>query len=133
MAAGVEEKTGQSGNAEAIRENAGEPVGPMPPEKPRDEPAPPIEELRVDGTTQLGMFDAGGKRPGAGTLSLTGGKVTVGDGKGFKKGETIVLEVVAVVREVAQKDKVDKDTGIVTECAQKHVAQITDVRIAETS
>lgn len=115
-----------------FEEEAGPAVGEMPQAPPEDE-APPLEELRVDGTTQLGMFDAGGKRPQSASIRLSGGKIELVDGKAFQKGDIIVLEVVAVVREVAQRDKPDPKTGIVVSCEQKHVAQITDVRVTETS
>lgn len=120
------------GEADAIaefKEEAGEPVGPMPP---RDRPAenlPPPEDLRVDGTTQLGLFNAGGKKPQTATLKLAGGKIALVDGRAFRKGDTIQFEATAVVREVAQRDKPDAQTGIVVSAEQRHVAYITDLRI----
>lgn len=92
---------------------------------------PPLEEIRVDGTTQLSAFDAGGKRPHRATLTIKGGsaKIVLNDGQAFKKGDRIGGEWFGVVREVAQVDKADKQTGIVTECEQKHVAVILDLRV----
>lgn len=114
-----------------FEEEAGQAVGEMPPAPPVDPPAPPLEEMRVDGTTQLGMFDSGGKKPTSSSIRLTGGKVELVDGKAFRKGDVVRLEVVAIVREVAQRDKPDRQTGIVVDCQQKHIAEITDVRLAE--
>lgn len=91
------------------------------------EPAPPVEEIRVDGTTQLGMFDAGGKQPTTATIALTGGKVMLLDGKAFRKGDVIEFSGTAVVREVSQSDKADPKTGIVVSASQDHRAQITDL------
>ena len=125
-------QTSIDGRKAEFEEEAGPAVGEMP-QQPPDTPPPPLEELRVDGTTQLGMFDAGGKRPTGASIRLTGGKIELVDGKAFQKGDVIVLEVVAIVREVGQRDKPDPKTGIVVSCEQKHVAQITDVRVTETS
>lgn len=107
---------------------AGEAVGPMPPEAPRDE-QPPVEELRVDGTAQLGIFDAGGKRPTEATLRLQCGAITLAAGGAYEKGAVINFSGVAVVREVKQKDAVDKETGIVTACTQSHTAAIVDLTV----
>jgi hypothetical protein len=87
------------------------------------------EEIRVDGTTQLSAFDVGGKRAGAASVRLSGGKVALVDGKAFSKGEVIHFSGTAVVREVGQRDKPDPQTGIVVSCEQKHVAEIVDLRI----
>jgi hypothetical protein len=92
-------------------------------------PAAPLEELRVDGTTQLGLFQAGGKAPTSASLTLTGGKVGLVDGRAFQKGDTITVTVTAVVTGVAQQDKADAKTGIVMSCEQKHTARITDLRV----
>lgn len=127
----VDEIPGQTRH-EAFVEEAGKAVGPMPPAVPDDD-APPPEELRIDGTTQLGMFDAGGKKPQSASIRLSGGKIELVDGRAFNKGDIVMLEVVAVVREVGQRDKPDPQTGIVVSCEQKHVAQITDVRVVESS
>jgi hypothetical protein len=92
--------------------------------------AVPLEELRVDGTAQLGMFDSGGKKPTSASIRLSGGKIELVDGKAFRKGDVIHFEGTAIVREVAQRDKPDPKTGIVVSAEQKHTAQITDIRIA---
>src|SRR4051812_33487453 len=93
--------------------------------------APPIEDLRVDGTTQLGLFDAGGKRPTSASMKLAGGKIALVDGRAFKKGDTIRLEITAVVNDVGQKDTADKATGQVVSCEQRHVARIVDLRVID--
>jgi hypothetical protein len=94
------------------------------------DPQPPIEEIRVDGTVQLGFFDAGGKKPTSSSLRLTGGRVLVLDGRAFKKGDTITFEGTAVVDFVGQQDKTDTKTGIQVSAEQLHRARITDLRIA---
>lgn len=93
------------------------------------EPAPPVEELRVDGTTQLGLIDFGGKRPQAATLRLAGGAVELLEGRAFRKGDVITFEGTAVVMEVGAVDKTDPKTGIVVSAKQKHVARITDLQV----
>lgn len=89
----------------------------------------PIEELRVDGTTQLGLVDFGGKKPQSASLRLTGGKVLLVDGKCFRKGDVITGSFTAVVDEVGVKDKADPKTGIVVSAEQKHSARITDLQV----
>lgn len=86
------------------------------------------EEIRIDGTTQLAVFDLGGKKAGGATLRLVG-KVSLTEGQGLSKGEVLKFSGVAVVREVGQKDKKDNATGIVVSCEQKHVAEIVDLRL----
>lgn len=128
--------TNGHGNARELEENAGPAVGPMPTPGQRtidgEEVQPPVEEIRVDGTTQLGMFDAGGKRPASASLRLSGGKILLVDGQAFRKGDTISFSGTAVVREVGQRDKPDPATGIVVSAEQKHVAQITDLRVGSS-
>lgn len=92
-------------------------------------PEPRLEEIRVDGTAQLGFFDAGGKQPQAASLRLTGGKVELVDGRAFRKGDVISFSGTAVVREVAVRDKPDPATGIVVSAEQKHSAQIVDLQV----
>lgn len=102
-------------------------------EAPLVDPDPPLDEVEVSGTSQLGLFDAGGKKPKTSSLKLSGGAIKIVDGEAFKKGDTIKLEVIAVVRAVAQVDTADKATQQVVSSEQKHTALITDVRIVETS
>lgn len=96
-------------------------------------PAPPVEELRVDGTAQLGMFDAGGKKPGSASVSLSGGKIGLVDGRAYKKGDVIHFHGTAVVTAVKQQDKRDEKTGIVVSCEQQHTAKITDLTVGGES
>lgn len=91
-------------------------------------PNPP-EEIRVDGTTQLGIFDVGGKRATSASIRLSGGKILLVDGQAYHKGDVITFSGTAVVREVGQRDKPDPKTGIVVSAEQKHVAQITDLQV----
>jgi hypothetical protein len=92
-------------------------------------PEPPVDEIRVDGTAQLGLFNAGGKRPTTSSLRLTGGRVMVLDGRAFKKGDTIHFEGTAKVDFVGQQDKTDGKTQIVVSAEQQHRARITDLRV----
>lgn len=91
-------------------------------------PEPP-EEIRVEGTTELRLFDVGGKRATFSSLRLSGGKVLLVDGAAYSKGDVISFSGTAVVREVGQRDKPDPKTGMVVDAEQKHVAQITDLRV----
>lgn len=92
---------------------------------------PPLEEIRVDGTTQLGLFNGGGKQPGTATLTIKIGsaKLVLETGQAFRKGDTFAFQGVAKVTEIAQKDTTDKQTGIVVSAEQKHVAVILDLRV----
>jgi hypothetical protein len=83
-----------------------------------------VEDLRVDGTVQLGMFDAGGKKPQSSTVTLSGGKFDLVDGKAFKKGDRIFFAGVAQVFDVGIRDKLDTKTMIATTAEQRHVARI---------
>lgn len=87
------------------------------------------DEIAVDGTTQLELFNLGGKRPTSSKLRLAGGAVDVVDGQAFNKGDVVRFEGTAVISAVAQQDKRDSSTGQVVSCAQTHVAHITDLRI----
>lgn len=81
-------------------------------------------ELRIDGTAQLSAFKAGGKTPTSASLTLTGGKFDLVDGKAYRKGDTVHFEGTAVVRSVAQVDTADPKTGIVVSAEQQHKARI---------
>lgn len=99
-------------------------------EAPGSEPdLPPLDEITLKGTAQLSIFDMGGKIPDSSSLKFTGGKVALADATAFKKGETVVVRVVAVVNSVSQKDKHDAQTGQVVSCEQRHEARITDMVI----
>lgn len=94
-------------------------------------PAAPIyvEQLRVDGSVQLAV-DVGGKHADEGTLKLSCPAIET-DGF-FQKGDIIRGEFVAVVREVQSKDKVDKQSRVVISCAQKHGAEVVDLKVTST-
>jgi hypothetical protein len=102
------------------------------PYEPSDEPGtgapPPIEELRVDGTTQLAI-DAGGKAPTKVALTLKGAKVLVHGH--FRKGDRITGTFEAVVDSYTSKDKTDRETGIVTECDATFGATVTDLELTQ--
>src|SRR3954462_5553806 len=102
-----------------FEQEAGQAVTPAPmPDHTEPQQAP--DDLRVDGTVQLGLFETGGKHATSSTLRLTGGKIDLVDGRAFKKGDTVKLEVVAVVGFIGQQDKVDAQTGQVVSCEQQH-------------
>lgn len=87
------------------------------------------EELRVDGTTQLGLIDFGGKKPQTASIRLSGGKIALQDGRAFRKGDVITFQGTAVVREVGARDQVDAKTGLPVSAEQRHVAQITGLNV----
>lgn len=87
------------------------------------------DEIAVDGTAQLELFDLGGKRPTSSKLTLAGGGVDVVDGQAFRKGDVVAFSGTAVISAVKQQDKRDKSTQQVVSCEQKHTALITDLRI----
>lgn len=93
------------------------------------DPLPDVDEIRVDGTAQLSMFNLGGKLPTGSTLTLTGGRVELVDGQAFNKGDRIRLTVEAVVNEVGQKDAHDPKTGQVVSCEQRHKARVVDMQL----
>lgn len=93
------------------------------------DPQPPVEEMRVDGTVQLGLFTAGGKKPSGSSVRFVGGKVSLLDGRAFKKGDVVSFSGVATVVEVSQRDKRDKQTRIVVEAEQHHLAEIDDLSV----
>lgn len=89
----------------------------------------PLDEIQVDGTAQLDIFDLGGKRPSSASITLAGGKVALVDGRAFRKGDTITFQGTATITSVTQQDKTDSKTGIVVSAEQKHVARITDLQV----
>jgi hypothetical protein len=122
------------GGVAGLEEQAGpgERVTPLQDDSPARPEQPPVDDIIVAGTTQLGLFDAGGKKPSSASLRLTGGKVLLVDGQALRKGDVIRGHFTAVVREVAQRDKPDPATGIVVSAEQKHSAQITDLTLEAT-
>jgi hypothetical protein len=113
------------------------PAGPTPgqqtidggeiPAAPQNGNGPHIEEIRVDGTTQLGLIDFGGKQPQSATITLRGGAYELLEGRAFRKGDIVHFEGTAVVYDVGATDKTDGKTGIVVSAKQRHVARITDL------
>jgi hypothetical protein len=95
-------------------------------------PAMPVEDLRVDGLVQLGMFDAGGKKPQSATVALAGLKpFDLVDGKAFSKGDRVYFSGVAQVFDVGQKDMLDKATMIATTAVQYHKAQVFELHAGD--
>lgn len=98
-----------------------------------DPHGPPLDTIVVDGTVQLGLREVGGKAPLGATISLSGAKADIETGRTFDKGQVLVFQVAAVVDGVAQKDKTDKKTGLVMECAERVSARVTDMRLIDHS
>lgn len=119
--------------ARNLEDNAGPAVGEMPPAEPEKAPEPIIDEIRVEGTEQLSIFDVGGKRANTATMKLTGGKVKLVDGQGFKKGTRVWFTGEAIVDDVGQKDETDPKTGQVVAAQQRHGARIVDLTVESAS
>lgn len=118
---------GEGSKAEEVQKEGGKSTGKMQ-KAPAEKPAPPErDEIQVDGTTQLELFDVGGKKPTKATVKFTGGKVKIVSGQAFKKGTRIKFSGEAIVNELTQKDEHDPQTGIVTDCEQRHGARIVDL------
>lgn len=84
-----------------------------------------VEQIRVDGTTQVAI-DFGGKQAHNAKLTLAGGAEVDGF---FRKGDRIRGTFEAVIVGVAAKDKIDKQTGIPVEAVQTHTARIVDLTV----
>lgn len=119
--------------ARNLEDNAGPAVGNMPPAEPERAPHPEVDEIRVEGTEQLSIFDVGGKRANTATMKLTGGKVKLVDGQGFKKGTRVRFTGEAIVDDVGQKDETDPKTGQVVAAQQRHAARIVDLTVESAS
>jgi hypothetical protein len=115
---------GQTDLSDFIAE-AGEAVGPMPPREMDAGETVHVEEIRVDGSTQL-AFDCGGRLADESKLTLSGSASVRGF---FKKGDRITGTFEAVVDGVGSKDKYDKQTGVIKDTAQSHSARITDMTV----
>lgn len=142
LAAGEDERAAVAADVLAERERqqygAPEPADNEPGEEPdpADDPdaraaapEPDVDEILLDGTAQLSMFNLGGKLPTGSTLALTGGKVDLVQGQAFSKGDRVRLTIEAVVNEVGQKDAHDPKTGQVVSCEQRHKARIVDMQL----
>lgn len=89
----------------------------------------PPEEIVIPGTTQLGFFDVGGKKPQTASIRFVGGKVTLERGTAFKKGEVIHFEGYAQVVEASPRDKRDRQTRQVVDCELQIRAEIDDLKV----
>jgi hypothetical protein len=93
------------------------------------DPVPPIDEIVVAGT-QESLFDVGGKQPSSASLRLMGGAYKLLQGQGFSKGEVVTFSGTAIIREVAMRDSTDPKTKRVVSAEQKHLAEITDLKVS---
>lgn len=105
------------------------------PETPKEPatPLPDVDQIIVDGTTQLSIFKLGGKEPNSASITLAGGKHELAQGTAYNKGERIRFSGEAIVRKVAQKDSADPKTGQVVSCEQQHTATIVDLVVDSAS
>lgn len=101
-----------------------EPV-PDPQDETQDEQA-----LVLAGSDGQLSLNVGGKRPTTSSLTLTGGKFDV-EGQ-YKKGEIVVVQIEAVVGEVAFIDLTDSKTNQVVGCARRHKARIVGRTVLES-
>ena len=95
-----------------------------------DEPDIAPETIEIAGV-KMSYPDLGGKAPTRASLTLLGGKVTLVDGTGFKKGQRIRFEGEADVTFAGQQDERDSTTQQVTGAEQIHKAFIRDLKITE--
>ncbi len=91
--------------------------------------APPPDEVVMAGTTQLGLFDAGGKKPTAATVTIRGKTFELQAGRAYEKGDRFEVHGVVVIDDIGQKDKRDKATGMVTDCVQRHSGFWEDLEV----
>lgn len=117
-----------SKQSEELKGEAGEPVGKMP-AKEAGSSQPEVDEIVLQGSSQLELFDMGGKKATRATIKFSGGKVKIEAGQGFKKGHRIRFSGEAIVNEVGQKDEHDPQTGQVVDCEQRHGARIVDLSV----
>lgn len=103
----------EAGTLEREQENGTHPV--MPDD---DGAAPAI----MEGTNGQLSFSIGGKTPTGASLHIVGGRVEV-NGQ-FKKGETIIVQMVVRVDSIAFVDEVDRQTGQVIGCERRHKARV---------
>lgn len=93
------------------------------------DPVPPVQDILIAGPHPLDLFNAGGKKPNTGSVRFVGGKVGLEPGTAYRKGDTIRFQGTATVVDVSQRDKRDRQTRIVVECEQKHLAEIDDLTV----
>ena len=107
--------------------------GRRPPKEP-EAPAPvDPDEIVVEGTSQLELFEFGGKKATRATIKFTGGKVKLVAGEAFRKGDRIRFSGEAIVNDVGQHDEHDAQTGQVVDCEQRHAARIVDLQVESAS
>lgn len=117
------------GKADELKENAGEPVGEMPPAEPQDAMVPP-DKLMVSGTAKGSHRKWNGKAPSTVLLNIKGMKIEVPEGE-FKKGERLFFSGEAVIISEGAKDKLDKDTKSVVDAVQEHSAVVLDFELRD--
>lgn len=104
---------------------AGEAVGPMPPREMDGGEIVHVEEIRVDGTTQLAL-DCGAYEVHDSKLSFSGSASVAGF---YRAGDRIYGTFEAVVTDAGTKGKLDKKTGVFGEVGQNHAAKFTALTV----
>lgn len=90
-----------------------------------------LEGVTLEGPRQLSVYSTGGKEPKRAKLVLSSAGVELEPGTTFEKGDVLQLSLTAVVVGVADKDKLDKATGMVVECKRQLTAQVTDLWVPD--
>lgn len=119
----------QDGKAAELAQEAGEPVGEMPPAEPQDTMVPP-DKLMVSGTAKGSHRKWNGKAPGMVILNVKGMKIEVPEGE-FKCGERLFFSGEAVIVSEGKKDKLDPETKSVTDAVQEHSAVVLDFELRD--
>lgn len=93
-------------------------------------PAMPPEEIIVEGTQQLGMFDPGGKQATHAVLSIKGFTgIKLAGNTTYTNGQFLRGEFVARIEEEGDKHKMDRKNVIAVDCVRKLGAHVYDLRI----
>lgn len=110
---------------EEFKAEAGEAVGPMPPQEPEN--TDPDVETRIAGTRQLALdFGPEADTPVGGTIVLRSEKLASGF---FGLGDVITGSFTARVVQVGGREKKDKDFGEYRAEPVAHVALITELEV----
>lgn len=108
-----------------FREQAGEAVGPMPPDQ--DPPEPISYEVRLAGTRQMALdFGENADVPIGGTLVIKSDKLASGF---YGLGDLVEFTATARIVDVAGKERMDSASEEFRAKPQHHVALITEVAI----
>jgi hypothetical protein len=91
------------------------------------ETAPPkVPPLEIDGAGSQLTLSVGGEVPNVSQVKLRGGSIAIRAGE-FKKGDVVELAIRARCVEIDVVDKIDGQTGDVTETIRRHVFKAVHV------